>query len=95
MDRWLTAVERDHSRTPLPQKVIRDKPSDLTDECWDGIGTKLSSSLCPGGVVNVEGNARQGVRRPPPVGREGGRGQGEHDQRELSHASDIPNFRCD
>jgi len=27
------------------------------------IGTKLSSSLCPGGVVNVEGNARQGVRR--------------------------------
>jgi hypothetical protein len=58
MDRWLTAVERDHSRAPLPQKIISDKPSDLTDECWDGVGNKLSSSLCPAGVVNVEGTPR-------------------------------------
>ena len=58
MDHWLTAVERDQSRTPLPRKIIRDKPSGLTDECWDGIGNKLSSSLCPAGVVNVEGTPR-------------------------------------
>jgi hypothetical protein len=58
MDRWLAAVERDHSRAPLPQKVIRDKPSGLTDECWDGNGNKLSNSLCPAGVVNVEGTPR-------------------------------------
>jgi hypothetical protein len=58
MDRWLTAVERDYSRAPLPRKIIRDKPSDLTDECWDGIGNKLSNSLCPAGVVNVEGTPR-------------------------------------
>ncbi len=58
MDRWLTAVERDHSRKALPQKIIVDKPSDLTDECWDGVGNKLSSSLCPAGVVNVEGTPR-------------------------------------
>jgi hypothetical protein len=58
MDRWLTAVERDHSGRPLPEKIIRDKPSDLTDECWDGTGTKLSNSLCPPGVVNVEGTPR-------------------------------------
>ncbi len=58
MDRWLSAVERDHSRTPLPRKIIRDKPSDLTDECWDGIGNKLSNGLCPSGVVNVEGTPR-------------------------------------
>ena len=58
MDRWLTAVERDHSSTALPQKIIDDKPSDLTDECWDGTGQKLSNTLCPAGVVNVEGTPR-------------------------------------
>jgi hypothetical protein len=58
MDRWLTAVERDHSGASLSRKIIRDKPSDLTDECWDGTGTKLSNSLCPAGVVNVEGTPR-------------------------------------
>lgn len=58
MDRWLSAVERDHSRTALPQKLIRDKPAGLSDECWDGKGNKLSNSLCPPGVVNVEGTPR-------------------------------------
>jgi hypothetical protein len=58
MDKWLAAVERDRSRTALPQKILRDKPSGLTDECWDGAGNKLSSSLCPAGEVNVEGTPR-------------------------------------
>ncbi len=58
MDHWLTAVQRDRSRTSLPRKLIRDKPSGLTDECWDGTGHKLSNSLCPAGVVNVEGTPR-------------------------------------
>ncbi len=58
MDHWLAAVERDHSRAPLARKVIRDKPSGLTDECWDGVGNRLSSSLCPAGEVNVEGTPR-------------------------------------
>jgi hypothetical protein len=58
MDQWLTAVERDHSRASLPRKIIHDKPSGLTDECWDGGGDKLSNSLCPPGVVNVEGTPR-------------------------------------
>ena len=58
MDRWLGRVERDHSTKALAQKIIRDKPSDLTDECWDGAGHKLSNRLCPAGVVNVEGTPR-------------------------------------
>ena len=58
MDRWLTKVEKDHSTKTLAQKVIRDKPSDFTDECWSGTGTKLSNHLCPAGVVNVEGTPR-------------------------------------
>jgi hypothetical protein len=58
MDHWLTVIEPDHSRIPLPRKLIRDKPPGLTDECWDGIGSKLANSLCPAGVVNVEGTPR-------------------------------------
>ncbi|HET7051545.1 MAG TPA: DUF6351 family protein [Solirubrobacteraceae bacterium] len=58
MDQWLTAVERDHSRKSVARKIIRDKPSRLSDECWDGSGQKLSNSLCPAGVVNVEGTPR-------------------------------------
>jgi hypothetical protein len=54
MDRWLGAVERDHGRTSLARKIIRDKPSDLTDECWNGSGHMLSHTLCPAGEVNVE-----------------------------------------
>jgi hypothetical protein len=58
MDRWLSAVEKDHSTTSLPQKVAHDKPGDLSDECWDGAGNKISNALCPAGVVNVEGTPR-------------------------------------
>jgi hypothetical protein len=58
MDRWLSAVEKDRSSRPLPRKLIRDKPADLGDECWDGTGHKLSNRLCLPGVVNVEGTPR-------------------------------------
>jgi hypothetical protein len=58
MDQWLTAVASDHSSRPVAQKIILDKPSGLSDECWDGAGNKLSNSLCPAGVVNVEGTPR-------------------------------------
>jgi hypothetical protein len=58
MDRWLTAVERDHHRTSLARKVIADKPADLSDSCFDGAGHKLSSGLCPSGEVNVVGTPR-------------------------------------
>lgn len=47
MDRWLTAVEKDTTNTPLPQKLAANKPADLSDACFDGLGNKLSDGLCP------------------------------------------------
>jgi hypothetical protein len=58
MDRWLAAIEQDHSTTPLANKVVKDKPSDLQDQCWNGSGTKVSDGLCPPGVVPVYGTPR-------------------------------------
>jgi hypothetical protein len=58
LDRWLTAVEKDTANGTPAQKIARDKPTDLTDRCYDGSGHKLSNGLCPAGVVNVEGTPR-------------------------------------
>ena len=58
MDQWLTAVEADHSPTPTAQKVIGDKPADLTDRCYDGIGNQLTSDLCGPAVVPIYGTPR-------------------------------------
>jgi len=33
MDRWLAAIEKDTSQKPLPQKIVDDKPEDITDRC--------------------------------------------------------------
>jgi hypothetical protein len=33
MDRWLAAVEADTSSKPLAQKIVDDKPEDITDRC--------------------------------------------------------------
>jgi hypothetical protein len=57
MDRWLTAVENDSSQRPLERKIVRDKPGDLTDRCYDGKGVKVSDALCPS-VVHVYGTPR-------------------------------------
>ncbi|HKH29656.1 MAG TPA: DUF6351 family protein [Gaiellaceae bacterium] len=34
MDRWLTAIENDHSSRPQRVKVLRDKPGDAVDLCY-------------------------------------------------------------
>jgi Tannase-like family of unknown function (DUF6351) len=34
MDAWLTNIENDHSRRSAQQKVLGDKPADLTDGCF-------------------------------------------------------------
>jgi hypothetical protein len=47
MDRWLAAVEQDTSPTLLSQKLVANKPADLKDACFDGLGQKLADGLCP------------------------------------------------
>lgn len=58
MDRWLAAVEKDTSSTPIAQKLVKDKPGDLGDRCLTGIGQKVSDGLCPDAVVPVYGTPR-------------------------------------
>ncbi len=58
MDRWLASIARDKRRGGLPEKIVRDKPAGLGDECWDGAGHKVSNGLCPPGVVPVYGTPR-------------------------------------
>lgn len=47
MDRWMTAVEQDTSAKPLAQKIVDNKPADIGDACYDGVGQKLADGLCP------------------------------------------------
>ncbi len=58
MNRWLTAVAADKSDASTAEKLIADKPSDLSDRCLDGSGNKVGDSLCPDGVVPVYGTPR-------------------------------------
>jgi uncharacterized tannase-like protein DUF6351 len=58
MDRWLSRVEQDPSPTPLPQKLVANKPAELRDACFDGLGQKLFDGLCPDVIVPVYGTPR-------------------------------------
>jgi hypothetical protein len=64
MDRWVGAIYADHSSRALAQKVIADKPSDITDQCSNGDGTVLTHSLCPSAVVPVYGTPRTVAGEP-------------------------------
>lgn len=51
MDRWVAAIEADGGNRPLPVKVVANKPADLADACYSGVGVKLTDGLCPEGIV--------------------------------------------
>jgi hypothetical protein len=58
MDRWLAAVQKDRKPGTVAQKIVRDKPADLTDRCYDGGGHKLLDDLCGEAVVPIYGTPR-------------------------------------
>jgi hypothetical protein len=49
MDRWLTAIDGDHSRRPLSVKVGADRPVDVSDGCLRNDGTLVHEPLSYGG----------------------------------------------
>jgi len=51
MDRWVAAIEADAGNRPLREKVLANKPADIGDACFSGVGVKLSDGLCPPGIV--------------------------------------------
>jgi hypothetical protein len=42
MDRWLDAVSRDGSASPVSEKIAKNKPADLVDTCWSSAGEKIA-----------------------------------------------------
>lgn len=46
MDEWLSAVEQDTSDKPLSEKIIADRPGDVTDRCTNGLGEQLIGEAC-------------------------------------------------
>ena len=63
MDRWLARVDADGRDVPLPQKIIQDKPVDLTDRCTNGADTALPSEVCDE-TVEAYGTPRFGAGEP-------------------------------
>lgn len=61
MDRWLAAVEQDSGNAPLAQKIVTNKPADLKDACFDGVGQKLLDQVCGPLVVGIYGTPRTGA----------------------------------
>jgi hypothetical protein len=45
MDRWLTAIDADHSGRDLRQKVLADRPDDLGDGCYLSATTRIRQLL--------------------------------------------------
>jgi hypothetical protein len=63
MDNWLAQVHSDHSARSLPEKIIADKPVDLTDRCTDGAGTNLPALTCDT-AVQAYGTPRMSAGMP-------------------------------
>ena len=47
MDRWLTNVQADDEPINLSEKVVRARPADLMDNCWDTRGEERANVTIP------------------------------------------------
>jgi Tannase-like family of unknown function (DUF6351) len=59
MDQWLTAIESDTSSDPMKVKVIRNKPAQATEGCFDAAMNKINQSL------TYPGTGQCGTMYPP------------------------------
>ncbi len=54
LDEWLTAIVNDNAAGAKAEKVIRNKPKDLTDSCWDRNNQRITEELTfSGGKCNA------------------------------------------
>lgn len=51
LDRWMAAVASDKRAVPHAQKVIEDKPTDITERCTNGSGVAQPESYCDSTVL--------------------------------------------
>ena len=51
MDQWLASIEKDKKKGSIAHKIVRDKPADLSDRCYDGAGQQLTDKLCGQTIV--------------------------------------------
>jgi hypothetical protein len=63
MDDWLARVHADRRDLPLAQKIIDDKPLDLTDRCTNGDGVNLPAEACDE-AVQAYGTPRMSAGMP-------------------------------
>lgn len=49
MEQWLAAIHSDTASGTAAQKVIRNRPTDLSDACWTGPTTKINEIWLPAG----------------------------------------------
>jgi hypothetical protein len=57
MDRWLSAVERDHGHASLAAKIRARRPADVHDACFNGNGGSSPGTDCPA-IVRVYSTPR-------------------------------------
>jgi hypothetical protein len=63
MNKWLGHVHADGRTIPLSQKILLDKPVDLTDRCTNGDGVDIPSWECDE-VVSAYGTPRMSAGMP-------------------------------
>jgi hypothetical protein len=63
MDKWLARVDADHTSAPLSQKILHDKPGDLTARCTNGVGIDVPSTVCDE-AVTAYGTPRMAAGMP-------------------------------
>jgi hypothetical protein len=63
MNKWLGRVHDDGRSIPLSQKILLDKPTDLTDRCTNGDGVDIPSWECDE-VVSAYGTPRMSAGMP-------------------------------
>ena len=64
MERWLTAMERDHRALPIEQKVVKDKPADAQDRCDLPDRSTCDAVFHPAGSVRNGAGAESRAEEP-------------------------------